>query len=146
MYTCLSAYKMGVSRDVSTHIHSPDSRLGRHVRELPPGRCVEIVEFFCEKFEGAFLPRLKACDETPRKRKRRKLSHDAPTLKDGSLQSIVAAAQRFIDIFAAVISHISLDTWGGRYKGRALEVLQRLQSNICQPFLELAPSFVSIYN
>ena len=112
------------------------SRLAKHIGDLPPGQCIEVLEILCSGFEKKYLKAFQACP-SPWKKKRRGVS-------TGLAVPNMAAVQQYVDVFTVILSHIPLDTWSGRTKEKALAVLQRLNVEICMPFLETVPSLVNI--
>ena len=125
--------------------------LAKQLRELPPGQCVDILESMCQYFEEKCLPKLQThCGvEVPQRKKKVEkggamLSDYATGTTGGVLGCLVAAVQKFADMFGIVLSHIPLETFTGRVGERAVGLLQRLQSGVCLPFLEACPSSVSL--
>lgn len=125
------------------------SLLAKHLRELPPGQCVDIMESLCHHFQENWLPKLQACcvGEAPKRKKRKKdgrMSTGATSAATtGGCEGLVAAVQKFVDLFGIVLSHIPLETFTGRVGERAISLLQRIHSEVCLPFLEACPSLVS---
>ena len=126
-----------------------ESLLAKHLRELPPGQCVDILESLCHHFQENWLPLLQGCcvGEVPKRKKRKKdgrmsigVTSRATT---GRCEGLVAAVQKFVDLFGIVLSHIPLETFTGRVGKRAILLLQRIHSEVCLPFLETCPSLVS---
>ena len=123
-----------------------ESLLAKHLRELPPGQCVDILESLYHHFQENWLPLLQGCcvGEVPKRKKRKKdgrMSIGATTT--GGCEGLVAAVQKFVDLFGIVLSHIPLETFTGRVGERAILLLQRIHSEVCLPFLEACPSLVS---
>ena len=131
--------------------------LAKQLRELPPGQCVDILESMCQYFEEKCLPKLQThCGvevphgvEVPQRKKKIKkggvmVSEYATGTTGGVLGCLVAAVQKFADMFGIVLSHIPLEMFTGRFGEKAVGLLQRLQSGVCLPFLEACPSFVSL--
>ena len=126
-----------------------ESLLAKHLRELPPGQCVDILESLYHHFQENWLPLLQGCcvGEVPKRKKRKKdgqmsigVTSRATT---GGCEGLVAAVQKFVDLFGIVLSHIPLETFTGRVGERAILLLRRIHSEVCLPFLEACPSLVS---
>ena len=126
-----------------------ESLLAKHLRELPPGQCVDTLESLCNHFQEKWLPKVQACcfGKAPKRKKRKKDEQmsigatSAVTAGDGGY--LVAAVQKFMDLFGIVLSHMPLETFTGRVGERAISLLQRIHSEVCLPFLEACPSLVS---
>ena len=126
-----------------------ESLLAKHLRELPPGQCVDILESLCHHFQEKGLAKLQACcvGKAPKRKKRKKDRRmsigTTSTVTTGDDGCLVAAVQKFADLFGIFLSHIPLETFTGRVGERAMSLLQRLHSEVCLPFLEACPSLVS---
>ena len=126
-----------------------ESLLAKHLRDLPPGQCVDTLESLCHHFQEEWLPKLQACcvGRAPKRKKRKKDGRTSigatstVTTDDGGY--LAAAVQKFVDLFGIVLSHIPLETFTGRVGERAISLLQRIHSEVCLPFLEACPSLVS---
>lgn len=121
-----------------------ESLLTKHLRELPPGQCVDILESLCHHFQENWLPLLQGCcvGEAPKRKKRKKDGRMSISVT-GRCEGLVAAVQKFVDLFGIVLSYVPLETFTGRVGERAIVLLQRMHSEVCLPFLEACPSLVS---